>query len=67
VVDAAARELREETGVVVDPAGLGDPIAVCEGDWTFQRTARPRPALSHTDGPRRLQGDDRTRFEEEPP
>jgi 8-oxo-dGTP pyrophosphatase MutT (NUDIX family) len=33
---AAARELREETGVVVAPDALGAPIAVCRGDWAFR-------------------------------
>jgi 8-oxo-dGTP pyrophosphatase MutT (NUDIX family) len=34
--EAAARELREETGIVVDPAVLGAPIAVARGDWSFR-------------------------------
>ncbi len=34
--EAAARELAEETGVVVDPAELGEPVAICQGDWTFR-------------------------------
>jgi len=33
---AAARELREETGFVVDPAALGEPVAVCRGEWAFR-------------------------------
>jgi 8-oxo-dGTP pyrophosphatase MutT (NUDIX family) len=33
---AAARELREETGVVVAPAALGAPVAVCRGAWSFR-------------------------------
>jgi 8-oxo-dGTP pyrophosphatase MutT (NUDIX family) len=37
-VQAAVRELREETGVVVAPADLGAPVAVCEGDWDFRGT-----------------------------
>jgi 8-oxo-dGTP pyrophosphatase MutT (NUDIX family) len=34
--EAAARELAEETGVVVDPAELGEPVAICRGEWTFR-------------------------------
>jgi 8-oxo-dGTP pyrophosphatase MutT (NUDIX family) len=34
--DAAARELAEETGVVIDPSELGNPVAVCRGEWTFR-------------------------------
>lgn len=34
--EAAARELAEETGMMVDPTELGDPIAVCRGQWTFR-------------------------------
>jgi len=34
--EAAARELLEETGVVVDPASLGAPVAVTRGEWTFR-------------------------------
>jgi 8-oxo-dGTP pyrophosphatase MutT (NUDIX family) len=37
-VDAAVRELREETGVVVAPAELGRPVAVTRGDWTYRGT-----------------------------
>jgi 8-oxo-dGTP pyrophosphatase MutT (NUDIX family) len=33
---AASRELEEETGVVVGPADLGEPIAVASGDWEFR-------------------------------
>jgi 8-oxo-dGTP pyrophosphatase MutT (NUDIX family) len=33
----AARELAEETGVVADPAELGEPVAICRGEWTFRR------------------------------
>ena len=33
---AAARELAEETGLVVDPTELGEPVAICQGDWTFR-------------------------------
>jgi 8-oxo-dGTP pyrophosphatase MutT (NUDIX family) len=34
--DAAARELAEETGLAVDPAELGDPVATTSGEWTFR-------------------------------
>jgi len=34
--EAAARELAEETGAVVDPAELGEPVAICRGEWTFR-------------------------------
>lgn len=37
-VAAAARELHEETGVVLDPSDLGDPVAVCRGEWTYRGT-----------------------------
>jgi 8-oxo-dGTP pyrophosphatase MutT (NUDIX family) len=33
--DAAARELREEAGIVVDAASLGEPIAVNTIEFTF--------------------------------
>ena len=33
---AAARELYEETGAVVDPGALGAPVAVCRGEWEFR-------------------------------
>jgi 8-oxo-dGTP pyrophosphatase MutT (NUDIX family) len=32
--EAASRELLEETGHVISPAGLGDPVAVNEGPWS---------------------------------
>jgi ADP-ribose pyrophosphatase YjhB (NUDIX family) len=34
--EAAARELAEETGVVVHPAELGNPVATCRGEWSFR-------------------------------
>jgi len=36
IVDAAARELLEETGLVVDRKQLGAPVAVCRGAWEFR-------------------------------
>lgn len=35
VIDAAVRELREETGMVVDAGRLGDPIAEITGAWEW--------------------------------
>jgi 8-oxo-dGTP pyrophosphatase MutT (NUDIX family) len=37
-VVAAARELHEETGLLLDPRDLGEPVAVCRGTWTFRGT-----------------------------
>ena len=37
----AARELREETGLAVDPDQLGRPLAVSRGEWVY----RGRPGL----------------------
>jgi 8-oxo-dGTP pyrophosphatase MutT (NUDIX family) len=34
--EAAARELAEETGMAVDPAVLGQPVAICRGEWKFR-------------------------------
>jgi len=34
--EAAARELREETGLSVDAFALGSPVARCSGDWEFR-------------------------------
>jgi ADP-ribose pyrophosphatase YjhB (NUDIX family) len=36
LAEAAARELAEETGLVVDSAALGEPVAICQGEWTFR-------------------------------
>lgn len=36
LVQAARRELREETGLVVTKEDLGDPVAVTRGDWAFR-------------------------------
>jgi 8-oxo-dGTP pyrophosphatase MutT (NUDIX family) len=36
--EAAARELREETGLQVSPSDLFGPVAVCRGDWEFRGT-----------------------------
>jgi 8-oxo-dGTP pyrophosphatase MutT (NUDIX family) len=38
LAEAAARELAEETGLRVAPGDLGDPVARCEGEWTFRST-----------------------------
>lgn len=34
-LDAAVRELREETGMVVDPDILGEPVLVASGRWDW--------------------------------
>jgi len=34
-LDAAVRELREETGMVIDPEILGEPILVASGRWDW--------------------------------
>jgi ADP-ribose pyrophosphatase YjhB (NUDIX family) len=36
LAQAAARELDEETGLIVEPAILGTPVAVTRGQWTFR-------------------------------
>ncbi len=36
LVEAAARELAEETGAVVETAELGELVARCQGEWTFR-------------------------------
>jgi len=33
---AATRELREETGFVASSEELGEPVAMCEGEWEFR-------------------------------
>ncbi len=35
-VDAAVRELREETGLVITAEDLAEPVAVTRGDWEFR-------------------------------
>jgi 8-oxo-dGTP pyrophosphatase MutT (NUDIX family) len=37
-LDAAVRELREETGIAVEPGDLGEPVGVSRGDWVFRGT-----------------------------
>ena len=39
LAEAADRELAEETGVVVRPSELGEPVAACRGEWTFRGQA----------------------------
>lgn len=34
--ETAARELAEETGLIVAAAALGEPVAACRGTWTFR-------------------------------
>ena len=36
LAEAAARELAEETGAVIDPVALSQPVATCRGEWTFR-------------------------------
>ena len=36
LAEAAARELAEETGLLVASERLGEPVAVCRGEWTFR-------------------------------
>jgi 8-oxo-dGTP pyrophosphatase MutT (NUDIX family) len=38
LVDAARRELEEETGLCVDAAELVGPVAVARGEWEFRGT-----------------------------
>jgi 8-oxo-dGTP pyrophosphatase MutT (NUDIX family) len=40
LAEAAAREVFEETGLRVDPAALGAPVAHTEGAWTTHRGDR---------------------------
>lgn len=35
-IQAAIRELKEETGLAVGPPELGGPVAVCKGEWEFR-------------------------------
>ena len=41
IVQAAVRELLEETGHVVDAQDLGHPVAVCRGTWEFHHPVHP--------------------------
>ena len=36
LLQAAVRELLEETGLAVPPDDLGNPVAACRGDWEFR-------------------------------
>lgn len=36
LAEAACRELWEETGLLVDPTELGNPLAVTRGEWVFR-------------------------------
>lgn len=36
IAEAAARELREETGLEVTATDLGTPVAVTRGDWVYR-------------------------------
>lgn len=36
IVQAALRELKEETGLVASRTELGAPVAVCRGEWEFR-------------------------------
>ncbi|MGC2484730.1 MAG: NUDIX domain-containing protein [Acidimicrobiales bacterium] len=38
LAEAAARELKEETGLILTPSELGSPIAKNSGDWEFRTT-----------------------------
>lgn len=47
VLDAAVRELREETGMVVDSADLGEPIAEIPGWWDWSDGERFHSFVDH--------------------
>jgi 8-oxo-dGTP pyrophosphatase MutT (NUDIX family) len=38
LLEAAARELREECGLAIVPDQLGGPLAVSRGEWTYRGT-----------------------------
>ena len=33
---AAPAKLAEETGLIIEPAELGEPVAMCRGEWGFR-------------------------------
>ncbi|NUW35765.1 NUDIX domain-containing protein [Nonomuraea sp. SMC257] len=35
-VEAAVREVREETGFILEPLGVGEPVAVNAGEWSLR-------------------------------
>ncbi|MEU7743245.1 NUDIX domain-containing protein [Nonomuraea sp. NPDC049158] len=37
-VEAASREVREETGLILAPRDLGEPVAVNAGEWSIQES-----------------------------
>lgn len=47
VLDAAVRELREETGVIVEPSALGDVIAAIPGWWDWEDGERFHSYIDH--------------------
>ncbi|MEY4477195.1 MAG: hypothetical protein RJA31_699 [Actinomycetota bacterium] len=47
VLEAAVRELREETGMVVEPSVLGDPVAEIPGWWDWSDGERFHSYIDH--------------------
>ena len=47
VLEAAVRELREETGMVVEPSALGDPVAEIPGWWDWSDGERFHSYIDH--------------------